>query len=137
MNTLALTVWNGTISPLFDSASTLSIVQTEGTTETIDLSNKTLFDKIGFLKSLDAPVLICGAISDFSMSLLSQHAIPVIPWIRGPVHDVIMAYKSGDLISMRCYCLPGCGFHRHGKGHGRGTNGVRCPNNSHQPGAKT
>lgn len=130
MNTLALTSWNNNVSPLFDSATTLAVYKAKEAPITLDLSNKSLLDKIILLNSLGASVLICGAISGFSMSLLLQHKITVVPWIRGPIDEVLAAYKEGTLSSMRCYCLPGCGFRGHGKFHGKG---ALCRHKSIQP----
>lgn len=114
------------VSPLFEAATTLSIIRPDELSDKVDLSGKTILEKMALFKSIGVPVVICGAISAFSVSLLERNKIQVVPWIRGPVADVISAYKNGQLTSMRCFALPGCGRRGYGKCHGKGGYRPNC-----------
>jgi len=115
MDTFAITIWNDIVSPVFDTARTLLVVNADGTRATIDMSTADLQARPGLLRQADVACLICGAISAVSMRLLAKGGIKVVPWIRGPVEDVIEAHRAGTLAN-EMYLMPGCG----GQGCGRG-----------------
>jgi predicted Fe-Mo cluster-binding NifX family protein len=115
MAALAVTMWNKIVSPVFDAAATLLIVNDDGGRETITMAAMPLPRILEMLHAKKADTLICGAISTVSLHTLREGGIAVIPWIRGPVDEVIRAYEDGNLSTACCFSMPGC---RRGQGHG-------------------
>ena len=108
METIAITNWNNIISPLYDVSCCLLIVRSDGEHFTIDISNLSIIEKASACKEAGAAVLICGAISNIARDALIEMGIKVVAWIRGPVADVICAYRNDeDIVSL--YAMPGCG----------------------------
>ena len=107
MSIIALTAWNGIISPVFDVSGTLLFVWPDGNRKLMALRENSLSAKIDALKQNNAAVVICGAISMLPLIWLNENRIIVIPWIRGPVDDVIRAYREGSLQSPE-FLMPGC-----------------------------
>ncbi len=107
----ALTVWENRISPVFDSAHMLLMVEIE--------NNKILnkrhepFDPtlplrlIERLIELDIAVLICGAISETPANMIEARAIKLIPFISGNADDVLKHYAQGHPI-IPAFLMPGC-----------------------------
>jgi predicted Fe-Mo cluster-binding NifX family protein len=117
---IALPVWDGRVSPVFDTAGTLLVVDVEGARETmrsgLPLGEAGIPERARRMADLGAAVLICGAISREMMSALASQGIRVLPFIRGNVDEVIGAYLSGALCERSFpprFCMPGC---RRGRG---------------------
>ncbi len=108
---IAVSVWEGKISPVFDTASRLLILDVEGRRETsrseIYLEEQALTRKCMRIEVLGIDILICGAISRPFYDMLSAVGINVIPWICGPEKDVLQAYMEGTLLDSR-FSMPGC-----------------------------
>ena len=108
---IAVTIWNDKVSPVFDTASRLLIIEAENLNETArfktylyeqDISRRCLR-----IQDLKVNVLICGAISrPFSMLLMSA-GIEIISGISGLAEDVLNAYLHGSLSNSK-YLMPGC-----------------------------
>lgn len=115
---VGVTVWGERISPVFDSARSLLIVQTEDGRissrwhEQIQADYPA--DLIGLLKRHRVLVLLCGAISREPAMYLEAEGIQLVPFVTGCVEQVLGAYLRGQ--SILSYMMPGC----RGKGlHGR------------------
>jgi len=116
---------NGTrISPAFDFARTLLIVEVERgevtgrRRETIDAMYPPV--RAARLADTGAEALICGAISRPLEMLISARGVRVIPWIAGETEDVLAALLSGRLDDER-FMMPGrCRRARRGRWSGRG-----------------
>ncbi len=108
METIAITNWNNIISPLYDASCCLLIARSDGGHTSIDISKLSVVEKASACKKADAGVLICGAISNFARAALLENGIKVVAWIRGPVADVICAYRNNEDITS-LYAMPGCG----------------------------
>ena len=125
MLTVAITIWNGTVSPLFDAAGTLLVIHPDQRRETIDITSLLLLQRIAVLEEKRVQALICGAISQMGLAILSSKGIKGVPWVRGDAEEVYRAFSSSSLATER-FALPGCprGFggsrHRYGRGAGRG-----------------
>jgi predicted Fe-Mo cluster-binding NifX family protein len=123
---VAIPVWQGNISSVFDFADKLSLAEIEGRTEKnrieIALPNETIHQKAGRLKELDIDVLICGAISKRLAFLVMGAGIKVIPFVSGQINEVLIAYISGRLTDSR-FLMPGC---RRGARKGFIKGGYRC-----------
>ena len=112
---VALTVWENRISPLFDCARTLLVV---------DVTDQTVTDRYfepfhcespssraTKLSDLNVKVLICGAVSDLFANMIETNGIRIIPFVAGAVDEVIDAYLTGTISSSK-FQMPGCGTER-------------------------
>ncbi len=124
METLAITCWKGIVSPLYDASCRLMVVRADGGRSMVNVQDLTLFERAEVCLKQSVSVVICGAISGVAHTLLSDRGIDVLPWIRGPVEDLIDAYRNGaDLRA--AYAMPGCGRGRCARGsRGRWRGGV-------------
>lgn len=108
---IAIPVWDGKVSPVFDTASRLLILQVEDKKETSRfetyLDEEDLTRRCFRVRDLGVDILICGAISRYFHRTLSAGGINVIPWISGPAEDVLNAYLKGNLFHSR-FLMPGC-----------------------------
>ncbi|MCU0608861.1 MAG: hypothetical protein MUF22_03715 [Chitinispirillaceae bacterium] len=117
METIAITFWDGLVSPLFDAAAAVLIVGPEREGRLIRLGDGSIRDKAAILAKHETATLICGAISADAAAVLSELGIKVVSWVRGPVDKVLEAYKNGSLVS-EAFLMPGC--HNRCRGRGRG-----------------
>lgn len=110
---VALPIWNGRISPVFDEAGTLLLLEIhEGgedrrTTRTLDEDAR--IHRAQILLGLHVDVLICGAISRRLEASLHDAGISVIPRICGEVDGVIRAFIEDRLHDPE-YTMPGVGI---------------------------
>jgi len=108
---IAVSVWEGKVSPVFDTASRLLVLDMEEKRETsrfeIYLDEQTLIRKCSRIRGLDVEVLICGAISRYFHGILTASGISVIPWICGAASEAVEAYIDGTLFRSR-FLMPGC-----------------------------
>ncbi len=108
---LALTVWEGRISPLFDSARMLLIADIENRQiagkhfERFD--GGSAFSRAERLNDLGVNLLICNGISTAFANLIEAYRIKIIPFVAGPLDEVLEAYLTGKLSGKRC--APRCG----------------------------
>lgn len=108
---VAITVWKNRISPVFDSAQVLLVVQTQGT-EIVDAVVRkvqtTMLDRfLTLLEELDVHVLICGALCEGPASILKNQGVEVISFVTGEAEDVLECYlQRQDLTE---FIMPGCG----------------------------
>lgn len=127
---VAIPTWSGTISPVFDVARSLLLVEVEAGREVgrreepmgeVDIAGRAVH-----VARLGVDVLICGAISRPLEMMLVSEGLEVVPHACGPVEEVLQAYVSGRL-SDRAYLMPGCcGRRRWMRGRGgRGGRGFR------------
>lgn len=108
---VALTVWEGHISPLFDATRMLLIADIEGNRvtdrrmEPFDCAS--VFSRAARLEELGVDTLICGGISRMFASPIEACQILIIPFAAGAVEDVLAAYLRGRHLAPR-YRMPGC-----------------------------
>jgi predicted Fe-Mo cluster-binding NifX family protein len=129
---LAIPTWQGRVSPVFDAAQRLLIVDVADGSE-VARSEKDLRaafppQRVARLKELGIEVLICGAVSRPLAGMIAASGIVLVPFIGGECDEVLAAYLDGQLPSPR-FLMPGCcgpgrGW-RH-RGHGRGGRGFRA-----------
>ncbi len=128
---VAIAVWNGRISPVFDVSRHVLLLEVEkgaviGTTEeSFDDDNPVR--KASKLAKLGAKTLLCGAISRSLAAMLAAYGIRTIPFIAGKVEEVIEASLAGALPNS-ALSMPGCcgrrtqfrgGWHRKNNKHSR------------------
>lgn len=108
---VALTVWENRISPLFDSARTLLIVDIVDRTETgryfESFNCEAPFSRAVRMSELKIEVLICGAVSGPFANIIESNDIRIIPFIAGTVDEVLDAYLAGRLGDSE-FQMPGC-----------------------------
>ncbi|MDZ7860781.1 MAG: NifB/NifX family molybdenum-iron cluster-binding protein [Candidatus Krumholzibacteriota bacterium] len=140
MSRIAITIWNDRISPVFESAGRIILVEVEQNHE-LSRSERELpvtpfheaergnynrsfsprFDeglvckKIERLRELDVDILVCGAISNFTAGLVSSAGIEIIGWISGYKEEVIQALIR-NRIGDDGFLMPGCFGRRRRRG---------------------
>jgi predicted Fe-Mo cluster-binding NifX family protein len=113
---LAIAVWNGRVSPVFDTAAQVLMVDLDEARERSRraeaLSETSPAWRVRRLVELGVELLICGALSRPLATMLAGAGIRVLPWTAGPVDDVLAAYLAGKLPHPQ-WTLPGCACWRH------------------------
>jgi predicted Fe-Mo cluster-binding NifX family protein len=108
---LALTVWENRISPLFDCARGLLIVEIADQTAIgrhfESFNYESPLSRATRLSDLGVNVLICGAVSDSFASVIETCGIRMIPFVSGAVEEVIDAYLKRGLSDSK-FRMPGC-----------------------------
>ena len=108
---VALTVWENRISPLFDCARILLIVDIVDRTETSrhfeSFHFESPFSRAAKLSDLGIEILICGAVSNLFADLVETYGIRIIPFVAGDVDEVLDAYLTGGLWDST-FRMPGC-----------------------------
>jgi len=125
---LAVPTLDDRVSPVFDVAQTMVLVDLEGDHERsrqmVPLRSPDLGRRAAELTQHGVDVLICGAISRPLEALLHAAAIKVIPQTCGSVEEVLRAFVAGRLDEPR-FLMPGCCGRR--RRRWRGANGVERP----------
>lgn len=127
---IAIAVWEGRISPVFDVARLLWLVEVDS--QGIEIRRETkLFPKedaverVTYLRDQGVEVLICGAISTPLAEMIQAQGIRLVPFICGDANTVFDAFLRGNLPSPP-FLLPGrCGRRRRWRGGWGGAIG-RC-----------
>lgn len=115
---VALTVWNGRISPVFDVARNFLVLTLEDgrvvdtRMEKFD-SNQPL-QRPAMLSALKIHTLICGAISRPLAEIITSLEIKTLSFISGETEQVINAFLADDLPSP-ALSMPGCGKRHRGR----------------------
>jgi len=120
---IAIPVWNGCVSNVFDFAHRLLLVDIENGREVnqseVELKAKSLPQRAVSLKNLGVDLLICGAISRALACMVTASGTEVLAFVTGRVDDVLQAYLTGQLVEPE-FTMPGCWTGaRKGFGHGR------------------
>ncbi len=115
---VAIPIWQGHVSPVFDSAQQLLIVEIADSAE-IRRSEEKLPQGfppqcVARLKQLGVDVLVCGAISRPLAGMIAASGITLVPFISGECEEVLAAYLDKKLPSPQ-FLMPGC----YGSGPGR------------------
>jgi len=107
---VALTVWENRISPLFDSARSLFIVEVENgkvLRKYYEPFNSDVpFSKPAKLSDLGVQVLVCGAVSESLANMVEAQGIRTVPFVAGEVNRVLDAYLKG-ILSDPDFRMPG------------------------------
>jgi len=111
MTNVAIPHWQGRVSPVFDVAGSVLIVEIDagrvGRCRDIVLADEDPQDRAAALTAAGAGVLICGAVSWPLKIALAAAGIEVIPQICGDVESVLAAYLDGGL-ARDDFLMPGC-----------------------------
>ena len=113
---VGITVWGKRISPVFDAALTLLIVDIEGdrvvSRQFLSCRQGGADELIRLLVEAEVQVLICGAISREPAGLIEVRGIQLVPFIAGRVDNVLEMYAAGN--SITCCRMPGSHMNGHG-----------------------
>ncbi|MBM4164445.1 MAG: dinitrogenase iron-molybdenum cofactor biosynthesis protein [Lentisphaerae bacterium] len=108
---VAVAMWNGRISPVFDVARQVLLLDVADgrviARHEESLPGDGMQAQAARLADLHAEVLICGAISRPMASTLATTGVRVIPFTAGTVDDVIAAWLVGRLPAP-ALSMPGC-----------------------------
>jgi predicted Fe-Mo cluster-binding NifX family protein len=119
---IAIPVWNGYVSNVFDFAHRLLLVDIENGQEVnrseVELKAESLSQRAVSLKNLGVDVLICGAISRALACMVTASGTEVLAFVTGRVGDVLQAYLTGQLVKPK-FTMPGY-WPGARKGFGRG-----------------
>jgi predicted Fe-Mo cluster-binding NifX family protein len=121
---LALSIWKGRISPVFDVSQKILILEVENGTVREEweeaFPNNNPVSKIARLAEIGVNTLICGAISRQLAGIAAAYGVQVIPFVAGDAHEVVQAFVSGAIPDIR-FAMPGCRGrhtrHRGGRRH--------------------
>lgn len=108
---VAIPHWQGRISPVFDVAGNVLVVEIDGGLE--QARQDVVFDveehhaRAARLTEAGANVLVCGAISRPLEMAVSAAGIEVIPQTCGEVDRVLAAFIDGRL-DQGAFLMPGC-----------------------------
>ncbi len=108
---IAIPIWEGKVSPVFDTALRLLVVEvTERGEESrfvYHIDESDLSQKCQRIRKLDLDTLICGAVSHGFLRMLLASGLDVIQEISGPAEDVLKAFITGNIFQPR-FLMPGC-----------------------------
>lgn len=127
--TLAISEWDDQVSTTLDFARTLLVVEVDGGREVsrkeVAIGDEPAARKARRIRDLGVEVLLCGAVSQPMAQAVSRAGIQIIPYVSGPIDDVLGAYLCERLSEPR-FMQPGCrpGSRRRWR-HGYGGNGPR------------
>ena len=121
---VAIPHWQGRVSPVFDVASHVLLVDVDAGAERrrqdVYLDADGPRARASLLADLGADVLACGAISRQQETALSAAGVRVIPYICGDMEEVLMAFTNGRL-GEDGFLMPGrCGRRRRSRIRRRG-----------------
>jgi predicted Fe-Mo cluster-binding NifX family protein len=111
MTRVAIPDWHGQVSPVFDVAARVLVVDLDDGREVRrqveGLLGLTPVGRVRRLEALGVETLVCGAISRPLEELVVAHGIEVIALVSGPVDIVERIVAEGRPIPEACL-LPGC-----------------------------
>jgi predicted Fe-Mo cluster-binding NifX family protein len=117
---VAVSTWNGRISPVFDVSRTAILLEIEGgrivARRELPLDEEPV-RKIAEIAVEGVETFLCGAVSRQFSDMLAARGILLHPFLAGDVEELIRAYLEGALDHPR-YAMPGCCGMRAGSGRG-------------------
>jgi predicted Fe-Mo cluster-binding NifX family protein len=114
---IAIPICQGRVSPVFDVASRLILVQLKDQAELerkeVGLGQSQPEAIVHSLAAWGVDMLICGALSRELQMALESAGIKVLPHICGEAESVLVAYRAGKLQRAQ-FVMPGCCRRRRG-----------------------
>ena len=124
---VALAVWNGRISPVFDVSRQLQIMDVQDgrviNRVTVHFANDHPVHKVQRLLDMEVDILLCGAVSRQMAAVLDSYGIRRHDFIAGDIREVVDAYIRGALPSAEM-SMPGC-FSRRNRRRAKNRKGKR------------
>jgi len=109
---IALPIFNTRLSPLFDTAGNILLVNWNGEEEVkrefISVTSLNPNGKCKKLSELSIDILLCGAISCELLQHFLSLNIKVIPFLCGEFEGILDYFKKGDLLKNNRFTMPGC-----------------------------
>lgn len=130
---IAIAVWDDCVSNVLDFAHQLLLIdvaENKGTNRTrIPFAWQATQQQVMQWAELNVDVLICGTLSRSLASMLMATRMEVIPFVTGPVDEVLSAYLNGHLDQSK-FLQPGCNLRMRRRicreyGHGHRWRGAR------------
>jgi predicted Fe-Mo cluster-binding NifX family protein len=108
---VAIPISDGRISPVFDTARRLVLVDVEdgrefGRTEKV-VEEPEMGPRVRRVAELGVDVLICGAISRPLEAMLLSAGVEVVPQTCGQAEEILQAFVSGQFTE-QAFLMPGC-----------------------------
>ena len=108
---VAIPISDGRISPVFDTARRLVLVDVEDgrefrRTEKV-VEEPEMGPRVRRVAGLGVDVLICGAISRPLEAMLLSAGVEVVPQTCGQAEEVLQAFVSGEFTE-QAFLMPGC-----------------------------
>jgi len=111
MMKVGIPTWSGRISPVFDVARHLLVVDVKDGEEVgrfdAAIEETQPAPRARCVAQLGVKVLICGAVSVPLEAMLVAAGVQVILHVCGPVEEVLQAFVSGRLTD-QTFVMPGC-----------------------------
>ncbi len=108
---VAIPIWNQRISPVFDTACRVIVVDLvegrEASREEHDISGFSPAERARELQELGIDMLVCGAVSNRQARLIDSMNIAVVPWVSAEIEELLAALRSGS-IGEKDFLMPGC-----------------------------
>lgn len=112
---VGITIWNDRISPVFDVAGNVYVVDAADSTlkgKIISLPQAP-FAKMDALLQAGVKVLVCGAISRPLLRSVQETGLKVVPFASGSIEEIVAAWNAGKL-ETAARTMPGCGCKQRG-----------------------
>jgi predicted Fe-Mo cluster-binding NifX family protein len=106
------------VSPVFDVAGCLMIVEVFGHEPASIEEHRLVPDRVQALREHGIDILICGAISHDLEERVLAAGIEVVAEIRGDTNEVIRAFATNQLVRPE-FSMPGCHSRRRRPGNVR------------------
>jgi len=107
---VAIPVWGNRVSPVFDTAEYLLLVDIdnglEQKREVLKMEDPMPLHRVGYLINHGVDLLICGAITRPLKESFNSDKIKIIPFICGNVEQIITALIKGNNIN-ELFRMPG------------------------------
>jgi predicted Fe-Mo cluster-binding NifX family protein len=108
---IAIPHWQGRVSPVFDVAEILTLIDIEDGREVrrekVILGSRDPFGRAKEVSALGVSVLLCGALSHPFETALMGAGIQVVGFVCGDLEAVVNAFLGGRLADVRFH-MPGC-----------------------------
>ena len=108
---VAFAIWDGRISPVFDTARELLVADIEND-QVVEQHHEHLAElatgqRVAKLNNLGVETLVCGAISRPVADMLTASGIRLLPFIAGNTEEVVTAFLKQQLPGP-AFLMPGC-----------------------------
>ncbi len=110
---IGVTAWEDRVSPVFDSAKILLIARVEGeqivrrSYQPVDM--RFVEKAVMTMHENDVKTIICGAVSEESITILESNGIRLFPFITGEIETILERFIRGEEIEH--FVMPGCWCH--------------------------
>jgi predicted Fe-Mo cluster-binding NifX family protein len=108
---LAISHWQGRISPVFDVTQALLLIQFDGgrinQRQSVRLNSTNPYLRAKQMSSMGIDTLVCGAISQGQENALSNEGIQVAAFTCGRVEEILEALAAGDDLNAYHFRMPG------------------------------